>query len=51
VNYLPGLASHHDPPDLCFLSGLDYRYEPQAPGKEGFERVTSMVYSTQAQLS
>jgi hypothetical protein len=20
MNYLPGLASNHDPPDLCFLS-------------------------------
>jgi hypothetical protein len=25
---LPGLASNHDPPDLCLLSSWDYRHEP-----------------------
>jgi hypothetical protein len=24
VSYLPGLASNHDPPDLCLLSNWDY---------------------------
>jgi hypothetical protein len=24
-NYLPGLASNCDPPDLCLLSSKDYR--------------------------
>jgi hypothetical protein len=27
-----GLALKHDPPDLCLLSSLDYRREPQVPG-------------------
>jgi hypothetical protein len=26
VNYLPGLASNCDPPDLCLLSSWDYRH-------------------------
>jgi hypothetical protein len=29
---LPGLASNHDPPDLCLLSSQDYRREPLVPG-------------------
>jgi hypothetical protein len=29
---LPGLASNHDPPDLCLLSSQDYRHEPPACG-------------------
>jgi hypothetical protein len=28
---LPGLASNHDPPDLCPLSSWNYRREPLAP--------------------
>jgi hypothetical protein len=28
----PGLASNHDPPDLCLPRSWDYRREPQAPG-------------------
>jgi hypothetical protein len=28
----PGLASNHNPPDLCFLSSQDSRREPPAPG-------------------
>jgi hypothetical protein len=24
----PGLASNHNPPDLCLLNSQDYRYEP-----------------------
>jgi hypothetical protein len=32
VNYLPGLASNHDPPDLCLQSSQDYRREPLVPG-------------------
>jgi hypothetical protein len=32
MNYLPGLASNHDPPDFCLLSSWDYRCEPLAPG-------------------
>jgi hypothetical protein len=31
VDYLPGLASNHDLPDLCFWSRLDYKCEPLAP--------------------
>jgi hypothetical protein len=31
-NFLPGLASNHSPPDLCFPSSQDYRCEPLAPG-------------------
>jgi hypothetical protein len=31
MNYLPGLASNHNPPDLCLLSSWDYRREPLAP--------------------
>jgi hypothetical protein len=33
VNYLPGLASNLDPPDLCLLSSWDYRREPLPPAK------------------
>jgi hypothetical protein len=32
MNHLPGLASNHDPPDLCLLSSQDYRQQPLAPG-------------------
>jgi hypothetical protein len=28
MNYLPGLALNHHPPDLCPLSIWDYRREP-----------------------
>jgi hypothetical protein len=28
MNYLPGLASNRDLPDLCLLSSWDYRREP-----------------------
>jgi hypothetical protein len=31
-NYLPWLASNHNPPDLCLLSSEDGRNEPPAPG-------------------
>jgi hypothetical protein len=31
-NIFRGLASNHDPPDLCLLSSWDYRYEPPVPG-------------------
>jgi hypothetical protein len=30
-NYLPGLASNLDPPDLCLLSSQDYRRESPVP--------------------
>jgi hypothetical protein len=29
-NYFLGLASNHDPPDLCLVSSQDYRREPLA---------------------
>jgi hypothetical protein len=32
MNYLPGLALNHDPPDLCLLSIWDCRREPSGPG-------------------
>jgi hypothetical protein len=28
TNFLPGLASNHNPLDLCLTSSLDYRLEP-----------------------
>jgi hypothetical protein len=31
MNYLPGLALNHAPPDLCILSSWDYRREPLCP--------------------
>jgi hypothetical protein len=31
MHYLPGLASNFDPPDLCLLSGKDYKREPPVP--------------------
>jgi hypothetical protein len=36
VNYLLRLALNCDPPDLCFLSSLDYRCEPLVPGSNIF---------------
>jgi hypothetical protein len=30
-NFLPGLASNHNPPDLCLSDSLDYKCEPLAP--------------------
>jgi hypothetical protein len=32
MNYLPGLASNFDPPDLSLPSSSDYRCEPPVPG-------------------
>jgi hypothetical protein len=32
MNYLPGLALSHDPPDLYLLTSYDYRLESPAPG-------------------
>jgi hypothetical protein len=32
MNYLPRLASNHDPLGVCLLSSQDYRCEPPAPG-------------------
>jgi hypothetical protein len=29
MNYLPTLASNHDPPDFCLLSSKDYRRDPR----------------------
>jgi hypothetical protein len=31
MNYLPGLASNDNPPELCLLSTWDYRREPLVP--------------------
>jgi hypothetical protein len=36
MNYLPGLALNHDPPDLCLLSSEGYRCEPPAPSLSVF---------------
>jgi hypothetical protein len=30
TNYLPGLASNHDPPDLCLPTSYDYRWSTSA---------------------
>jgi hypothetical protein len=35
MNYLLGLASNCDPPDLCLLTSQDYRHESLAPGWDG----------------
>jgi hypothetical protein len=32
MNYLPGLASKRNPPDLCLLNSKDYQHEPLVPG-------------------
>jgi hypothetical protein len=32
ANYLPRLASNHEPPDLCLLSSWGYRNESPVPG-------------------
>jgi hypothetical protein len=32
MNYLPGLALNHDPPDLSLPSNLNYQHESQASG-------------------
>jgi hypothetical protein len=32
-----GLASNHNPPDFCLLSGWDYRREPPEPGLRALE--------------
>jgi hypothetical protein len=32
MSYLLGLAVNCDPPELCLLSGEDYRHEPPVPG-------------------
>jgi hypothetical protein len=34
MNYLPGLASNHDPPDLCLFSTKDYRLSHQCPANK-----------------
>jgi hypothetical protein len=31
-NFLSGLASNHDPPNLCLSSSLDYKRKPPIPG-------------------
>jgi hypothetical protein len=31
MNYWPGLASNHNPSDLCLMSSYNYRCEPLAP--------------------
>jgi hypothetical protein len=36
MNYLPGLALNHDPPDLRLLSSWDYRRKPPAPAENIF---------------
>jgi hypothetical protein len=40
VDYLPGLASNHDPPDLCLLSSWDFRQEPPVPGLKFIESLS-----------
>jgi hypothetical protein len=39
TNYLPGLASNCDPPNLCFLSSLNYSGKPLVPGFFWFLKV------------
>jgi hypothetical protein len=39
-----GLASNHDPPDLCILNSEDYRYEPLAPGLILFIFIYLFIY-------
>jgi hypothetical protein len=34
LNYLPGVALNHDPPDFSLLNSYDYRNEPLAPGTQ-----------------
>jgi hypothetical protein len=44
MNYLPGLASNRDPPDLCLLSSWDYRCQPLASSANGMCFVCVSVY-------
>jgi hypothetical protein len=42
VNFLPELASNHDPPNLCFLSRWNYRLEPTMQGNYKFNGWSEM---------
>jgi hypothetical protein len=42
--YLPGLASNHNPPDLCLLSSQDYRHKPLAPSQNIFKFVLWFIF-------
>jgi hypothetical protein len=37
-NFLPGLASNNNPPNLCLWSHEDYRFEPLYPAEQHFSK-------------
>jgi hypothetical protein len=46
VNYLPGLALNHDPPDFCLLSSEDCKSELLVPGvKDSYNDANNIILS------